>query len=189
MLLAPGQPSNLVRSDTTFFSKYAALLDILLRMGDLAIVALSGLAVYAARFDTLALAEPYRMAVVLATLLTLMIFPASHIYRSWRGESLVVEITRVWIAWAAVLVALFVLNWMLKTTGTYSRLWISGWFVAAAVLFALHRFVSRRMLGFIRARGVDTRKVVLVGATHAGKKIVEATRKSPWMGLDVVGYV
>lgn len=188
MLLAPGQPSNLTRSDTTFFSKYAALLDILLRIGDLAIVALSGLAIYAIRFGTFALDEPYRMAVVLATLLTLMIFPASRIYRSWRGESLAVEIARVWVAWAGVLVALFVLNWMMKTTGTYSRLWVTGWFAGAAVLFAIQRFVSRRMLGYIRSHGVDSRRVVLIGSTRAGKKIVQATRHSPWMGLDVIGY-
>lgn len=189
MLLAPGQLSKLNRSDTTFFSKYAALLDILLRMGDLVIVALTGLGIYALRFGTLTLVEPYRMAIVLTTLLALMIFPVSRIYRSWRGESLIVEIARVWAAWAGVLVALFVLSWMMKITGTYSRLWLAGWFAAAAVLFAVHRLASRRMLGYIRARGMDTRQVVLVGATHAGRKIVEATRNSPWMGLDVIGYV
>src|SRR5699024_10570234 len=189
MLLAPQTSSLTERSDASFFSKYATLLDILLRVGDLVIVALTGWGIYALRFDALAMGEPYRSGIILAVLLTLIIFPASNIYRSWRGESLAVEIFRVWLAWIGVMVALFALNWMLKTTESYSRLWISGWFAAAAALFALHRFVSRRMLGFIRARGVDTRKVLLVGATQAGRQIVEATRRSPWMGLDVVGYV
>jgi Undecaprenyl-phosphate glucose phosphotransferase len=49
--------------------------------------------------------------------------------------------------------------------------------------------VGRRLLGSIRVLGIDARKVVLVGATQAGRKIVAATRQSPWMGLDVIGYV
>ncbi|HET7268098.1 MAG TPA: undecaprenyl-phosphate glucose phosphotransferase [Oleiagrimonas sp.] len=161
---------------------------MLLRVGDLAIVVLSGLAVYAMRFGTFAVDGPYRIAVVLATVLTLMIFHSSGIYRSWRGESLVVEIARVWVAWAGVLVAMFVLNWMMKTTDTFSRLWVGGWFAGAAAWFALHRFMSRCVLGYIRAHGVDSRRVILIGSTRAGRKIVEATRHSPWMGFDVIGY-
>lgn len=188
MLLAPTIPS-LARSDIGFFSKYAALLDILLRVGDLAIVALTGLALYAMRFGAVAVGEPYRGGIILAVLLTLIIFPAGRVYRSWRGQSLTMEILHVWGAWATVLVALFALTWMMKTTDAYSRLWVSGWFAGAVALFALSRFVARRLLGTIRSHGIDTRKVVLVGATHSGKKIVEAARSSPWMGLDVIGYV
>lgn len=188
MLLAPGT-SNLARSDAGFSSKYAALLDILLRVGDLAIVAAAGTSVYVFRFGFTGIGDPYRSGIVLAVVLALLIFPASNIYRSWRGESLTMEIIRVWVAWAAVLVALFALNWIMKTTGSYSRLWVAGWFGLGLALFAMHRWASRRMLGVVRAHGMDTRKVVLVGATHAGKKIVEVTRKSPWMGLEVVGYM
>lgn len=189
MLLAPSAPSLAARSDIGFFSKYAALLDILLRIGDLVIVALTGLAIYAVRFGITSVNDPYRGGIILAVLLTLIIFPASRVYRSWRGQSLTMEILHVWAAWAAVLAALFALTWMMKTTDAYSRLWVLGWFASGLVLFALNRFVARRVLGSIRAHGIDTRKVVLVGATHSGKKIVEATRSSPWMGLDVIGYV
>lgn len=188
MLLAPGNP-DLTRSDIGFFSKYVALLDIMQRVGDLATVGLTGLGIYALRFHTLNAGEPYRTGIILAVLLTLLIFPASSIYRSWRGESLAVEIIRVWAVWAVVLVALLALTWVMRNTESYSRLWVSGWFGSGAILFALSRFSSRRLLGCIRAHGVDTRKVVLMGATHVGRKIVEATRNSPWMGLDVIGYV
>lgn len=188
MLLTSSIPS-LARSDVSFFSKYAALLDILLRVGDLAIVALTGLAVYAMRFGTVAVGEPYRGGIILAVLLTLIVFPAGRVYRSWRGEGLTMEILRVWVAWATVLAALFALTWMMKTTDSFSRLWVSSWFAGGVALFALNRFVARRLLDSIRAHGMDTRKVVLVGATPAGKKIVETARSSPWMGLDVIGYV
>jgi Undecaprenyl-phosphate glucose phosphotransferase len=188
MLLAPHSP-NLQRSEAGFFSKYGALLDILLRGGDLATVLVTACAVYWLRFESLHLGAPYLTVVILALLLTQLIFPAFGLYSSWRGQSLTMEIARVWLAWATVTAMLLALSWMLKNTSAYSRLWVAGWFSGGMALFAVSRATTRKLLGTIRARGIDTRRVVLVGATESGRRIVDATRGNPWMGLDVVGYV
>jgi Undecaprenyl-phosphate glucose phosphotransferase len=79
--------------------------------------------------------------------------------------------------------------WALKTTEDYSRVAAGTWFVSAGVLLTLDRLVLRRVLGYIRARGVDSRRVLLIGGTQAGQRILAATRSSAWMGLDVLGYV
>lgn len=181
--------SGAERSDASFFSQYGAALDMALRIGDLAIVGIAGAGMHALRFGTVAIQQPYRGDVVLAALLALLVFPACSLYRSWRGESLGHEILRVWAAWAVVLAALLIVNWAMKTTAAYSRVWLGGWFMGGAVLFAVHRAVARLFLRQIRARGVDARKVVIVGATHAGRKIAAAMRNNPWTGLQVVGYV
>lgn len=188
MFVASQIPSA-TRSDSSFFSKYAALLDISLRVGDLFIVAISACAVYAAQFQAFRVDSSYRTGIILAVLLTMLIFPVCNIYRSWRGESLVMEVLRLWMAWAAVFAALFALNWIMKTTESYSRLWVGGWFATGMMLFAISRFAARRFLGFVRRHGVDTRRVILVGATYAGQKMVDAARGNSWMGLEVIGYV
>jgi Undecaprenyl-phosphate glucose phosphotransferase len=36
---------------------------------------------------------------------------------------------------------------------------------------------------------VDSRRVLLIGSTQAGQRIVTAARKSPWAGLDIIGCV
>lgn len=188
MLLTPADLST-PRSGTTFFSKYAALLDIALRVGDVVIVALAAYLNYWARFGSAVMDHPYPAALLRAVLLVLLIFPLCGVYRSWRGESVAREIGRAGLAWFIVLLTLLVLEWAVKTSSDYSRLWLAGWFVSALVLLGLHRWVARRMLRSIRRLGVDTRTVVVIGATEAGRKIMAAASSNPWMGLDVVGYV
>ncbi|HET7301248.1 MAG TPA: undecaprenyl-phosphate glucose phosphotransferase [Oleiagrimonas sp.] len=188
MLLAPNAP-NLTRSDTRFFSKYGALLDIALRAGDLVIVVAMACAVSWFRFGTVEPSRPYLTAAVLGVLLTLLIFPFAGVYRSWRGLGLAMEVARVCLAWSMVMAALLALSWVLKSSGDYSRLWVVSWYAGGLALFAAHRLVARQLLGYVRANGLDTRKVILVGATQSGMQIVEAARNNPWMGLDVVGYI
>jgi Undecaprenyl-phosphate glucose phosphotransferase len=189
MLLLTSGDFRTRSSETMFFSKYAALLHILVRMGDVAIVVLTACLAHWARFDSLLPAAPSNSAVLRVLLLTLLVFPLFGLYRSWRGESLGGEVARMALAWSTVMVTLLLSEWAVKSVEDYSRLWLGTWFVAALALLGLHRWVGRRLLGSIRARGIDARKVVLVGATHAGRRIVAAARQSPWMGLDVIGYV
>lgn len=176
-------------SGTTFFSKYAALLDIAVRVGDVAIVVIAAYLCHWLRFDSLVLNRPYDAATLRAAILALAVFPAFGLYRSWRGEGLFAEIARVGAAWLVVLSLWMMSEWLVKSVGEYSRLWVGGWFILTITLLAAHRWMARRLLGGLRAAGVDTRRIVLVGATHAGKRIVAATRANGWMGLNVVGVV
>jgi Undecaprenyl-phosphate glucose phosphotransferase len=176
-------------SGTTFFSKYAALLDMAVRVGDVVIVVIAAYLCHWLRFDSLVLERPYDAATLRASLLAVAVFPAFGLYRSWRGESLFAEIARVSAAWLVVLSLWMMSEWLVKSVGEYSRLWVGGWFIFAIALLFAHRWMARRLLGGLRAAGVDTRRIVLVGATHAGKRIVAATRANGWMGLNVVGVV
>ena len=187
-LLTPGD-FRTRSSETMFFSKYAALLHILVRVGDVVVVVLTACLAHWARFGSPLLEGPHPAAVFRAVLLMLLAFPMFGLYRSWRGENITSEIGRIALAWTVVMTALLISEWAVKNSGEYSRLWLVSWFAAALALLGVHRWVGRRLLGSIRARGIDARKVVLVGATHAGRKIMAAARQSPWMGLDVIGYV
>jgi putative colanic acid biosysnthesis UDP-glucose lipid carrier transferase len=187
-LLTPGD-FRTRSSETMFFSKYAALLHILVRVGDVVVVVLTACLAHWARFGSPLLDGPNPAAVFRVVLLMLLVFPMFGLYRSWRGESVTSEIGRIALAWTVVMTTLLVSEWAIKNSGEYSRLWLGSWFAAGLALLGMHRWVGRRLLGSIRARGIDARKVVLVGATHAGRKIMAAARQSPWMGLDVIGYV
>ncbi len=188
MLSIPGVP-QLKRAESHFFSKHAALLDIVLRVSDVLVIAAVALAIYRIQFGDLELELPYTSGLIRTVLLVLVVFPAAGIYRSWRGESSQLEIGRLWLAWAGVMVVQLLIAWALKTTEHYSRVAASTWFVSAGVVLTIDRLVLRWILGYIRARGMDSRRVLLIGGTQAGQRILAAARSSAWMGLDVLGYV
>ncbi len=188
MLLIPDNV-RVSGAGSAFLSKYAALLDIVLRVGDVAIVVLAAQLSYWACFGIVGMEVPYDSVVLLTVLLVLLVFPAFGLYRSWRGESVSIEIGRLAVAWLLVSALLVMAEWIVTLLKHYSREWFSIWFVVTILMLAGYRVVARRVLGSIRARGIDSRDVVIIGATDAGRKIVEAARKYRWMGLDVIGQV
>lgn len=176
-------------SDIALCSRYVAYINVATRFGDVFIVATSACLAYALRFGEYPADVHYRVVTAIAALLALLDFPLFGVYRSWRGDSLAREIAKVWLAWAVVLLVTLALGWAFKATEDYSRLWLAAWAGGTAILLAIHRTGGRMLLRVIRARGVDTRRVLLVGATHAASRILEATRSHPGMGLHVIGYV
>lgn len=188
MLLTPGDLRTR-NSGTASFSKYVALLDILVRIGDGVIVLLAAGLCFWLQFGSSIFDSIYPALVLRGLLLVLLVLPLCGVYRSWRGQGLANELGRMALAWTSAMLLLLVTEWALKNSAAYSRLWLANWYGMALALLGLHRFVGRRLLGFIRAHGMDHRKVVLVGATHAGRKIIDAARSNASMGLDVVGYV
>lgn len=186
---ATAAAGRLGASDIGLYSRYVAYINAVVRIGDVFIVAASACLAWALRFGTAPVDTGYRVVISIGILLTLLVFPAFKLYGSWRGEKLRTEIAQVWLAWTVVLLVTLAFGWVFKATAEYSRLWFGLWAGSAAALFAVHRAGGRLTLRTVRARGIDTRRVLLVGATQAGAKIVEATRAHPWMGLNVIGYI
>ena len=146
------------RASPSVWTKYSALLDVVLRLGDLGIGALAALLAY---WGLLGIGMPtgrYRDALVLTPLLTLLVFPAFGLYRSWRSDRVAHEVARLAVAWAAVVLAWVALAYLLKIGEQVSRLWFVAWLSAGWGLFALHRRVTRSILGALRARGLDQRR-------------------------------
>lgn len=188
MLVLP-RDMDVTRGEPGFLSKYAALLDIGLRVGDLAIAIVTAVLAARWRFGTWSLPRGYTNVLVPVVLLTAIVFPAYRLYASWRGSRIRHEALRLVLAWSTVAAAMLVIDWAIKRTAETSRLWAGSWFLLALVLFIISRVCVRVLLGWVRSRGIDQRKVVLVGATDAGAKIVAAARTRSHMGLAVSGYV
>ncbi|MDE1899737.1 MAG: hypothetical protein KGH73_11845, partial [Xanthomonadaceae bacterium] len=188
MLLAPTERID-SRTSSSLWTKYSALLDVVLRLGDLGIGALAALLAYWARFGLQAPTGIYRDALILVPLLTLLVFPAFGLYRSWRSDRVVREVATLAAAWATVVLACVALAYLLKIGEQVSRLWFVAWLGAGWGLFALHRRVSRGILGALRARGLDQRRVLIVGATASARAIADTFRAQPWMGFAAVGVI
>lgn len=188
MLLLNQEP-EISSAQTGFLSKYAALMDIALRIGDVVTVACAAYLAARLRFGHWALPQGYQISIVRAALLSAVLFPMFGLYRSWRGARIVRECLRLAAAVTTLALGLLVIAWALKITEHFSRLWLVDWYVIGLAMLILSRITVRTLLGLVRAHGLDVRKVVLVGATDVGDKILKATRERPWMGLEIVGYV
>ena len=129
----------------------------------------------------------YEMVAAWAVLFYLFFAEIKGIYHSWRLEPVRREIVRVILVWLLVACALTFLAFLTKTSATYSRLVILGWFVIAPTLLVFLRIAVRVWLHAIRRQGKNTRTVAFAGAGKQAAQLVEQIAAAPWTGLRMTG--
>jgi len=166
----------------------ATLLVAFVRLADLALVLVPGLIIYDWYLGDWPLPSDYSIAFYAALLLTLVIFPAFGLYQSGRGGGLVFELRRFTVAWAAVVAGLVILGFSTKTSNQFSRVWLGTWGVTTwAALIVFHASL-RVGLRWIRERGLNVRRVVIIGAGNLGSTVARRIQDAPWTGLKVLGF-
>ena len=126
--------------------------------------------------------------VVLTVLFALLVFGASSLYRSWRGRGLATEACQVCAQWAVVFTGLMLYTATLHIADQLSRLWLGAWFgLSLAGAIGLRAGV-RAAAAWIRARGMDLRTAVVVGANPDAQKIIDVLHSNPWAGIQVSGW-
>jgi putative colanic acid biosysnthesis UDP-glucose lipid carrier transferase len=135
--------------------------------------------------------DVWRPAMTTATALAVItfIFVAEFrgLYRPWRAERLGRETWETFATWLFVPPILFFLAFITKTSTLYSRAVTTGWFLLAPLALCGWRLALRLVLRNLRAKGRNTRRVAILGATEGAEKLGGAITERPWLGLDLVG--
>jgi putative colanic acid biosynthesis UDP-glucose lipid carrier transferase len=109
-------------------------------------------------------------------------------YRSWRGTNLREEIEIVLISWVTGIFVLVLLDILVIQSHIYSEHFIAVWIIATPIeLISWHAMV-RMVLGIMRSKGYNTRKIAIVGATPLGKRLEFAFNQMDWSGYRFAGY-
>ena len=167
--------------------EYAAFWDVLLRMADVSAVVVSGWAAGLIYLGGMPQLPGYKLGMVLAVLLCLVLFPLFGMYRAWRGSSLGEEVRTITLAWASTLVTLTLFAFVTKTGPEFSRGWFLIWLVVGWVSLIISRIVLRSALRELRRRGFNQRRVAIVGSQAKAEELATRLAETPWAGLVVTG--
>lgn len=167
--------------------EYATLWEAMLRTSDAIIVVLSGWLASEIYLGGMPQLPGYRIGMVLAVLLCLIMFPAFGMYKVWRGRSITEEIWTLTLAWPATLVILTLFAFLTKTGPEFSRGWFLIWLGVGWVMLALSRTVLRSALRALRRRGFNQRNVVIVANREKADELSAFLADAPWSGLVVTG--
>jgi len=130
----------------------------------------------------------YQWLAWLGVLLTWVMMGGVDAYRPWRGTSLWAEFKVLLLGWLLVVSSFLFLAWAMKVGESFSRLVLASWFVSVPLVLMLMHGAQRGMLRFLRLRGYNTRRVIVVGAGDLGEQLVKRIQKSEWMGVKVVAF-
>ncbi len=167
--------------------EYATLWEALLRASDACVVVLSGWLASVIYLGGMPQLTGYRIGMVLAVLLCLIMFPAFGMYKVWRGRSLVDEIWTITLAWPATLITLTLFAFLTKTGPEFSRGWFLIWLGVGWIMLAMSRAILRSILRALRRRGFNQRRVVIVAEPEKADELAAMLADAPWSGLVVTG--
>ena len=117
-----------------------------------------------------------------------IIFPLYSLYQSWRGASLWDEIRSVTLGCMSVFSILTVIIFLTKTGDHLSRAVCVIWMVSGWGFLIIFRVLLRAGLRWVRARGFNYRRVVVVGSEAKSRRIIRRLREEPGTGLKTMGF-
>ena len=130
----------------------------------------------------------YQIAAFLSSLSYHMLAYKNGLYLSWRGQSLFQEVKTVFVTWSLVLGALLTVVFLFELSESYGGGVMVAWSLAVPTAISFYRISARIVLREMRRTGVNTRKIVIVGAKEPGVTLATSILQSRWMGMDIAGF-
>jgi putative colanic acid biosysnthesis UDP-glucose lipid carrier transferase len=118
--------------------------------------------------------------------LAFLLFPQLEVYTSWRGRALPAMFLRLAGAWGLVLLMGVLFSFLIHHVGALSRLWVAYWFLAGILLLVLSRAVVHTTLGFLRKKGMNIKRVIIVGYGSIGQEMHKRATQNDWYGYEVM---
>ncbi len=176
--------------------EYSSLLNLILRIIDWLTIYFSGIFAYYAtgldeyfaQFGQHTMPIAYNYVLVVAVLLSIVIFPFLSLYRAWRGGSVFDEMKLLTLGWVFTAFFLATFALMTKTGAAYSRLWVGVWFISGWSALVFFRILLRLLLRWMRSKGRNLRQIVVAGAGDLGQEVAERVNAASWTGLEIVGF-
>jgi len=169
--------------------QYSSPISLVARVLDVVCVVVAALVAHYWRFGNISLSVSYQIAIVLSVLLTMILFSASNIYSSWRGQAWIQHARIVVTVWLGVIILLVIIGFLTKTSTIFSRQWIGMWTILGAVALLSLRYLVYRLLTLARLKGWNHKRIVIVGIDDLAKGVANKIRQSSWVGLDIVNFI
>lgn len=128
------------------------------------------------------------VAGLMAGLLFQLLAEFTDIYRSWRAESLWAESRQVVLCWGlcfSIMFAFGQLSPLEETLFVWPR--AAQWFISVAALMLGWRMAVRILLRELRSRGLNTRRVAIVGSGRLALEVAQRMHAADWAGYRVHG--
>ncbi|TDO95997.1 undecaprenyl-phosphate glucose phosphotransferase [Marinomonas balearica] len=169
--------------------EHSASIGLTLRVMDAIAIITSGLACFWWFQNSYDLPRGYKNALLLGMLIAEVTFASLGAYRGWRGTAFLSELKTVIIANIITFGLLIFSAFLTQSSDSYSREWTFAWFTSSLILIVTARYSLRKVLGFLRGKGFNARRILIVGDGELGQQVAAKLILNPNIGLTVSGFV
>ncbi|WP_296985620.1 MULTISPECIES: undecaprenyl-phosphate glucose phosphotransferase [unclassified Thalassolituus] len=155
-------------------------------MADVLIILLVLLA--AVRLNGLELSPSYMVAGLIAVCVFLLVSESLELYRSWRSASVTNMLSMMTLAWLTACAGVLLAAFSLKVSESFSRIAIGAWMLSTLLALFAWRLFVRNVLSTLRRRGLNSRRVVIVGVNASGWRMRQQIKDMPQLGYRFMGF-
>ncbi len=163
-------------------------LEYLIRASDAMLVYAAGAVASLLCFSTTVsqLAAVHSAVLYFCCVMAVGVFPRFDLYSSWRGRSLLLLAGHAALATLVVVAAGIVFAFLIRQLGSLSRQWMVIWYLLAVSGIVLSRWLLYSALSGLRERGLNSKRVVIVGYGATGRELHRRALEQQWTGYNVV---
>ncbi|MFA6408866.1 MAG: undecaprenyl-phosphate glucose phosphotransferase [Gammaproteobacteria bacterium] len=165
---------------------YSSLLSLLVKAIDILLYGVAAILAFYWQFGSFSLGFLYKISITMALIVLVPIFSAFGIYLSLRGKSIFSYVRSICIALITVMVVLAAISFITKTGAYFSRAWFLSWHALALSLFIVFRISLKSLLGIMRKRDLNQKRIVIIGTCKHAQEIIQHIQGSLWSGYHVV---
>lgn len=169
--------------------EHTRAISMLIRTMDMLTVFFAGWAAYALRFDEVTVAPSYLSAILIGLLLTPIVFSFLNIYISLRGRGFFSHMASLIQAMCVIALFMAGLAFFTKSGEAFSRVWFIMWMLMALGMLILVRCSLLLFLRYMRAHGLNERRIVIMGAGVLGVRLAETVQQALWTGFRMVNFI
>jgi putative colanic acid biosynthesis UDP-glucose lipid carrier transferase len=131
----------------------------------------------------------HRMAIMIAVLLTLIVFNAGGLYSSWRGRSYLDQARATTLGWLTVVSLLVLASYLAGPNFVTDRNLLLWWTSLGLVTLITVRLTAMFGMRALRSHGRNHKRVIVVGSNSWGQEVIERIQNAEWLGLDIVAVI
>ena len=137
--------------------------------------------------ETPAATLDYTLITVLAMPIAIVLFWLYGLYEPRQVLGPVNEFKQVFHGVVAGAVLLFIADSAFNLQ--MSRAWVFISFATGLLIIGGERLVLRKALHFLRRRGGDTTRTIVLGANHEARTMARTLQREGWLGYKILGFV
>ena len=148
--------------------EYSRTLSMTIRLIDMLGIVMAGVAAYFLRFQHVSIPAHYLAAIFIGAILATIVFGFCNLYTSLRAAGWRQHFVALLQALFALTIAMAGLAFFTKAGESYSRIWFGLWMINSFVFLLFYRYIVFLFLRFMRAKGWNERRVVIIVADELG---------------------
>ncbi|WP_127523962.1 undecaprenyl-phosphate glucose phosphotransferase [Mesorhizobium sp. Z1-4] len=159
-----------------------------LRFAEFALLALSGVVIYAlyVGFGTHLVWE-YPAAVLTGSLVAVILFEITDLYQISALRRPWSHLKNILIVWSGVFALMALAGFIFKVSEEFSRVWFGSWFVVGLALLLTARLALARLVRRWARNGRMERRAVIVGGGGGAETLIRSIEKQPHNDIRICG--